>query len=58
MDDEQKGDRLEFSIRAKFPVTVVSRNYDSGETTSDTRTCSFQDSEKLGVGQLLARYHG
>jgi len=28
MDDEQKGDRLEFSIRAKFPVTVVSRNCD------------------------------
>jgi hypothetical protein len=50
----EEGDKLDFRMRADFPVTVISKNYDSGETTTDTWTNSFQDSGEANYDYRMA----
>jgi len=53
MQKIEEGDRLEFRLRADFPVTVISNDYVSGETVTDTWTNSFQDSGEVEYSYQL-----
>jgi hypothetical protein len=51
--DNEQGDRLEFSIRALFPVTIISNDYINGATFKETSISSFQDSGEVEYSYQL-----
>jgi len=53
MQKIEEGDKLEFRLRADFPVTIISNDYINGVTFKETSISSFQDSGEVEYSYQL-----